>query len=72
MSMNAWVSAAAILTVLVCSGMQHCVGGPGTDRFDALAAMEQWVEHGRPSDRISAAHIDGGKSRTHAAIVPLP
>jgi feruloyl esterase len=27
-------------------GMDHCGGGPSLDRFDALVAMEQWVEHG--------------------------
>lgn len=27
-------------------GVLHCSGGAGPDRFDALTAIEQWVEHG--------------------------
>jgi len=35
-------------------GMNHCQGGPATDRFDALATLEAWVEGGQPPDRIVA------------------
>ncbi len=35
-------------------GMNHCGGGPATDRFDALTAIEEWVEQGRAPDRIIA------------------
>jgi feruloyl esterase len=27
-------------------GVLHCGGGPGPDRFDALGALENWVERG--------------------------
>ena len=27
-------------------GMTHCAGGEGTSTFDALAALERWVEKG--------------------------
>jgi feruloyl esterase len=43
-------------------GMGHCSGGDGTDTFDALGALEQWVEHGQPPERIVA-------SRVHNAVV---
>jgi hypothetical protein len=36
-------------------GMQHCGGGIATDRFDAFAAMVDWVEHGNAPDRIIAS-----------------
>jgi hypothetical protein len=36
-------------------GMTHCAGGPATDRFDMLTALDDWVEHGRAPDRIVAA-----------------
>jgi feruloyl esterase len=42
-------------------GMNHCAGGPGTDTFDKMAAMEQWVEKGTAPDWIAAAHLTGGK-----------
>jgi feruloyl esterase len=38
-------------------GMQHCVGGPGPDHFDALAALEQWAEHGQAPNQIIATHL---------------
>lgn len=35
-------------------GMTHCAGGPATDRFDMLTAIDEWVEHGQPPERIIA------------------
>ena len=36
-------------------GMTHCGGGPATDQFDMLSAIEDWVEKGRAPDRIIAS-----------------
>jgi len=36
-------------------GMTHCGGGQSTDRFDMLAAIQQWVEEGQAPDRVVAA-----------------
>lgn len=36
-------------------GLGHCLGGPGTTRFDALAAVIKWVEHGVAPKQIPAA-----------------
>jgi feruloyl esterase len=36
-------------------GMTHCGGGRSTDRFDMLAAITDWVENGKPPERISAS-----------------
>jgi feruloyl esterase len=36
-------------------GMQHCGGGIATDRFDAFAAIVDWVENGKTPDRIIAS-----------------
>ena len=41
--------------------MQHCVGGPGPDLFDALGPLEAWVEQGKPPQALLAAHFPGGK-----------
>jgi feruloyl esterase len=43
-------------------GMNHCGGGDGTDTFDMLAALEQWVENGKAPDQIIASH------RTNAVV----
>jgi len=41
-------------------GMGHCSGGDGTDRFDAVAAIDQWVENGKAPDTIVASHQTRG------------
>ncbi len=42
-------------------GMSHCQGGPGTDTFNKMAAIEQWVEKGKAPHRIVASHMTDGK-----------
>jgi feruloyl esterase len=41
-------------------GMQHCSGGPGPNTFDALRALEEWVERGVAPDHIIASHLTEG------------
>jgi feruloyl esterase len=53
-------------------GMLHCTGGPGPDRFDALAALEQWVENGVAPDRIVASHSTEGKVDRTRPLCPYP
>ena len=36
--------------------MGHCGGGPGTDFFDKVSVLEQWVEHNSAPEKIIAAH----------------
>lgn len=45
----------------VAPGMGHCGGGPGPNQFDALGALEQWVEHGTAPDKLIASHVTNGK-----------
>ena len=42
-------------------GMGHCAGGPGPNQFDALTALEQWVEKGVAPDTLLASHSSNGK-----------
>lgn len=42
-------------------GMAHCAGGDGADRFDMLAALEDWVERGRAPDSIIAGRERNGR-----------
>jgi pimeloyl-ACP methyl ester carboxylesterase len=35
-------------------GMNHCGGGPATDRFDAFSALVDWVEKKTPPEKIVA------------------
>jgi feruloyl esterase len=41
-------------------GMNHCQGGPGTDMFDKVAAMESWMATGAAPARIEASHRTNG------------
>lgn len=53
-------------------GMTHCRGGPGTDRFDAQAAIEAWVERGVPPARLEAAHVENGRAIRTRPLCPYP
>ena len=51
-------------------GMYHCQGGPGTDTFDKVAALDAWVTTGKAPSRIVASHLTDGKvDRTHPLCV---
>ena len=51
-------------------GMGHCSGGPGPDRFDALSALENWVENGIAPESITASKIvDGEVTRSRPLCV---
>jgi len=41
-------------------GMGHCQGGPGTDSFDKVAAVEEWVRTGSAPAQIVASHRTSG------------
>jgi feruloyl esterase len=55
-------------------GMSHCglFGGPGPQVFDAVAALEQWVEHGVKPETIPAtAYVNGDPTQGVAMTRPL-
>jgi feruloyl esterase len=41
-------------------GVNHCGGGTGPDQFDAVGALENWVEQGVAPERIVASHLTHG------------
>lgn len=45
----------AIGRLFLVPGMNHCSGGPATDRYDALDALVRWVEQGRAPDSLLAS-----------------
>jgi len=53
-------SAANSLALFMVPGMGHCQGGPGTDVFDKVGAVDQWVETGKKPQSIEAAHLTAG------------
>jgi feruloyl esterase len=53
-------------------GMHHCAGGPGPNSFDAIAAMEQWVEKGVAPDKLIASRSVEGKVQRTRPLCPEP
>jgi len=53
-------SAANSLALFMVPGMGHCQGGPGTDVFDKVAALDQWLESGTKPQSITASHMTSG------------
>jgi feruloyl esterase len=53
-----------LLRLFLAPGMHHCAGGPGLNDFDALTALESWVEQGKAPDSIVARHVGAGVQRT--------
>jgi feruloyl esterase len=53
-------------------GMGHCGGGEGPNTFDMLTALEDWVEHAKPPDRILASHSTNGVVDRTRPLCPYP
>jgi len=52
-------------------GMNHCSGGPATDRFDMLPQIMDWVENGVPPDSVVASATTPGYFGVAARSRPL-
>jgi feruloyl esterase len=53
-------------------GMGHCEGGPGPDHFDALAAVEAWVEQDSAPQDLIASHLHDGVADRTRTLCPYP
>jgi feruloyl esterase len=53
-------------------GTNHCGGGPGPNDFDALTALEQWVEQGKPPETLIASHTTNGVVDRARPLCPYP
>ena len=53
-------------------GMDHCQGGPGTDTFDKMAAIEEWVAKGTAPNAIVASHAANGRVDRTRPLCPYP
>ncbi|MBF8301617.1 MAG: tannase/feruloyl esterase family alpha/beta hydrolase, partial [Acidobacteria bacterium] len=51
-------------------GMNHCRGGVGTDTFDVMGAIEQWVASGQAPARITASRIANGSVERTRPLCP--
>ena len=46
----------SFIRLFMIPGMPHCSGGPGVNTFDALTALERWVEDGTAPEAITASN----------------
>jgi Tannase and feruloyl esterase len=65
-------SAGKSIALFMVPGMNHCAGGPGTDTFDKMKAMEEWVEKGTAPKRIVASHLTSGTVDKTRPLCPFP
>ncbi len=57
--------------MFVVPGMNHCGGGPATDKFDMLPQLTAWVEHGTAPDSVIASAANPGYFNATARTRPL-
>lgn len=53
-------------------GMYHCGGGIGPNTFDALTALERWVEAGQPPASMLASYTEGPGTIRTRPLCPFP
>src|SRR6266403_525775 len=53
-------------------GMFHCRGGVGTDRFDAMTTLINWVEGGTAPDTIPASRVEQDQVKRTRPLCPYP
>jgi len=62
----------AFFRLFMIPGVEHCRGGPGTDRFDLLGSVIAWRERGLAPDQVVASgRIAAGGMRTRL-LCPYP
>jgi feruloyl esterase len=53
-------------------GMTHCSGGNGTDRFDPVTAVIDWVEESKAPDSIRATQVVNDRVVRSRPLCPYP
>jgi feruloyl esterase len=53
-------------------GMTHCSGGYGTDRFDAMTALINWVEAGKAPESLAASRVVDNQVVRTKPLCPYP
>jgi feruloyl esterase len=66
------VKTAEWVRLFMAPGMGHCGGGEGPNTFDAVTALEHWVEQGKAPDRLIASRVAGGSVQRTRPLCPYP
>jgi feruloyl esterase len=65
-------AAADSIRLFMVPGMGHCRGGDGTDTFDRIGALDQWVASGKAPDQIVASRVRKGAIDRSRPLCPYP
>src|SRR5262249_52673785 len=65
-------AAARSARLFMAPGMGHCGGGEGPNTFDAVGALEAWVERDAAPERIVASHLTNGTVDRSRPLCPYP
>lgn len=60
------------LRLFMVPGMQHCGGGPGPNVFDAVSALDKWVDHGTAPTQIVASRPTSDATKRTRPLCPYP
>jgi feruloyl esterase len=60
------------IALFMVPGMNHCAGGPGTDSFNKVEVIEEWVEQGKKPTQIFASHFTDGQVDKTRPLCPYP
>lgn len=60
------------LRLFMIPGMSHCSGGIGTDRFDSMSVIVDWVEKNKAPERIEASHVTNNQVTRTRPLCPYP
>ncbi|HEX5000058.1 MAG TPA: tannase/feruloyl esterase family alpha/beta hydrolase [Terriglobia bacterium] len=60
------------LRLFMVPGMSHCSGGVGTDRFDSVSAVVDWVEKGKAPDSLAASRVVNNQVVRTRPLCPYP
>ena len=60
------------IALFMIPGMNHCSGGPGTDNFDRIKVIEDWVEQDQKPAQIIAWHVTNGQVDKTRPLCPYP
>ncbi len=71
-ALGATENVSASLRLFMVPGMSHCGGGEGPNTFDAVAALEAWVEQKRAPERVEASHLTTGVVDRTRPLCPYP
>lgn len=65
-------TASKSIALYLVPGMGHCQGGAGTDTFDKVGAMEEWIRSGSAPAQIVASHRTAGRTERTRPLCQYP